>query len=220
MDAGGAPRACAYTMTDAWMTMIFRHAFFHGDPHPANILHLDDGRLGLVDFGLAGRLDRHRHGAPHAALRRRGDREHRRASAPAAGARRPLPARPRGRAARPHRGAVLPLLRRAPRGHRPDRGDPRGPRADLRDESPPPDPVRDPRQGDRDARLGCRRGLPGVQRLRGGSSLRATARGRAAVAEAHGAPRAARGCRSSARSRSTSHGRCTTSSTSCATASS
>ncbi len=35
---------------------IFRHAFFHGDPHPANILHLDDGRLGLVDFGLAGRL--------------------------------------------------------------------------------------------------------------------------------------------------------------------
>ena len=38
------------------MTMIFRHAFFHGDPHPSNILHLDDGRLGLVDFGLAGRL--------------------------------------------------------------------------------------------------------------------------------------------------------------------
>jgi ubiquinone biosynthesis protein len=49
-------RDLAYTMTDAWMTMIFRHAFFHGDPHPANILHLDDGRLGLVDFGLAGRL--------------------------------------------------------------------------------------------------------------------------------------------------------------------
>ncbi|HET9242509.1 MAG TPA: AarF/UbiB family protein [Gaiella sp.] len=49
-------RELAYRMTDAWMTMIFRHAFFHGDPHPANILHLDDGRLGLVDFGLAGRL--------------------------------------------------------------------------------------------------------------------------------------------------------------------
>jgi ubiquinone biosynthesis protein len=49
-------RALAYTMTDAWMTMIFRHAFFHGDPHPSNILHLVDGRLGLVDFGLAGRL--------------------------------------------------------------------------------------------------------------------------------------------------------------------
>jgi ubiquinone biosynthesis protein len=49
-------RALAHRLTDAWMTMIFRHAFFHGDPHPANILHLDDGRLGLVDFGLAGRL--------------------------------------------------------------------------------------------------------------------------------------------------------------------
>jgi ubiquinone biosynthesis protein len=49
-------RDLAHRMTDAWMTMIFRHAFFHGDPHPSNILHLDDGRLGLVDFGLAGRL--------------------------------------------------------------------------------------------------------------------------------------------------------------------
>ena len=49
-------RELAYRMTDAWMTMIFRHGFFHGDPHPANILLLDDGRIGLVDFGLAGRL--------------------------------------------------------------------------------------------------------------------------------------------------------------------
>jgi ubiquinone biosynthesis protein len=52
----GDRRELAYRLTDAWMTMIFRHAFFHGDPHPANILHLEDGRLGLVDFGLAGRL--------------------------------------------------------------------------------------------------------------------------------------------------------------------
>jgi len=51
-----ARRELAYTLTDAWMAMIFRHAFFHGDPHPSNILHLDDGRLGLIDFGLAGRL--------------------------------------------------------------------------------------------------------------------------------------------------------------------
>jgi ubiquinone biosynthesis protein len=49
-------RDLAYRMTDAWMTMIFRHGFFHGDPHPANILLLTDGRIGLVDFGLAGRL--------------------------------------------------------------------------------------------------------------------------------------------------------------------
>ncbi len=51
-----ARRDLAHTLTDAWMAMIFRHAFFHGDPHPSNILHLDDGRLGLIDFGLAGRL--------------------------------------------------------------------------------------------------------------------------------------------------------------------
>ncbi|MFN0153097.1 MAG: ABC1 kinase family protein [Gaiella sp.] len=49
-------RELAYRMTDAWMTMIFRHGFFHGDPHPANIMALADGRIGLVDFGQAGRL--------------------------------------------------------------------------------------------------------------------------------------------------------------------
>jgi ubiquinone biosynthesis protein len=49
-------RALAHSLTDAWMTMIFRHGVFHGDPHPANILVLEDGRLGLVDFGLAGTL--------------------------------------------------------------------------------------------------------------------------------------------------------------------
>jgi ubiquinone biosynthesis protein len=54
--SGDDRRGLAFRLTDAWMTMIFRHAFFHGDPHPSNILHLDDGRLGLVDFGLAGRL--------------------------------------------------------------------------------------------------------------------------------------------------------------------
>ena len=38
------------------MTMIFRHGFFHGDPHPANILVLSPERIGLVDFGLSGKL--------------------------------------------------------------------------------------------------------------------------------------------------------------------
>jgi ubiquinone biosynthesis protein len=49
-------RQVAYTMTDAWMAMIFRHGFFHGDPHPANVLVLPDGTIGLVDFGAVGRL--------------------------------------------------------------------------------------------------------------------------------------------------------------------
>jgi ubiquinone biosynthesis protein len=49
-------RRLAYRIAECWMTMIFRHGFFHGDPHPANILVLDEGLLGLVDFGQAGKL--------------------------------------------------------------------------------------------------------------------------------------------------------------------
>src|SRR5439155_26030765 len=30
--------------------------FFHGDPHPANILVIRPDQIGLVDFGLAGKL--------------------------------------------------------------------------------------------------------------------------------------------------------------------
>lgn len=30
---------------------------FHGDPHPGNVLLLDDGRLGIIDMGLSGKLD-------------------------------------------------------------------------------------------------------------------------------------------------------------------
>jgi ubiquinone biosynthesis protein len=50
-------RRLAFLLTDAWMQMIFRHGFLHGDPHPANILVLDGGTsIGLVDFGQIGRL--------------------------------------------------------------------------------------------------------------------------------------------------------------------
>ncbi|HZD87539.1 MAG TPA: AarF/ABC1/UbiB kinase family protein, partial [Gaiellaceae bacterium] len=50
-------RDLAYRITEAWMTMIFRHGFFHGDPHPANILLPPEaGTIGLVDFGSVGKL--------------------------------------------------------------------------------------------------------------------------------------------------------------------
>jgi ubiquinone biosynthesis protein len=49
-------RRLAYLIAETWMTMIFRHGFFHADPHPANILILSPDRIGLVDFGLAGKL--------------------------------------------------------------------------------------------------------------------------------------------------------------------
>jgi ubiquinone biosynthesis protein len=46
----------AEVIAEAWMTMIFRDGFFHGDPHPANILVIRPDQIGLVDFGLAGKL--------------------------------------------------------------------------------------------------------------------------------------------------------------------
>jgi ubiquinone biosynthesis protein len=50
-------RDLAYLVTEAWMTMIFRHGFVHGDPHPANIFVLEEaGTIGLVDFGAAAKL--------------------------------------------------------------------------------------------------------------------------------------------------------------------
>jgi ubiquinone biosynthesis protein len=50
-------RELAYLITETWMTMIFRHGFFHGDPHPSNILVLEEaGTIGLVDFGAVGKL--------------------------------------------------------------------------------------------------------------------------------------------------------------------
>ncbi|HEU4448490.1 MAG TPA: AarF/UbiB family protein [Gaiellaceae bacterium] len=50
-------RRLAYRIAEAWMAMIFRHGFFHGDPHPSNIMVLEQlDKIGLVDFGTAGQL--------------------------------------------------------------------------------------------------------------------------------------------------------------------
>jgi ubiquinone biosynthesis protein len=50
-------RELAYRIAETWMTMIFRHGFFHGDPHPANVFVLEGGAaIGLVDFGQVGKL--------------------------------------------------------------------------------------------------------------------------------------------------------------------
>ena len=42
---------------DMYLEMIFSHGFYHADPHPGNIVLLDDNVIGLVDFGMVGRLD-------------------------------------------------------------------------------------------------------------------------------------------------------------------
>ncbi|MBF2057233.1 MAG: AarF/ABC1/UbiB kinase family protein [Cyanobacterium sp. T60_A2020_053] len=41
----------------AFFQQIYVDGFFHADPHPGNIFYLDDGRLGLIDCGMIGRLD-------------------------------------------------------------------------------------------------------------------------------------------------------------------
>jgi ubiquinone biosynthesis protein len=42
---------------DVYLEMIFTNGFFHADPHPGNLILLDDNRIGMVDFGMVGRID-------------------------------------------------------------------------------------------------------------------------------------------------------------------
>ena len=39
-----------------YLQMIFKHGFYHADPHPGNIMLMRDGTLGLIDFGMVGRI--------------------------------------------------------------------------------------------------------------------------------------------------------------------
>ncbi|MGB7859934.1 MAG: AarF/UbiB family protein, partial [Acidimicrobiia bacterium] len=57
---GGEPghmRSLADALCRAQVNAMLHGMRFHGDPHPGNVLLLDDGSLGLVDFGITGRLD-------------------------------------------------------------------------------------------------------------------------------------------------------------------
>ena len=46
----------ASTGADLYLQMIFNHGFYHADPHPGNILLTEDGQIGLLDFGMVGRI--------------------------------------------------------------------------------------------------------------------------------------------------------------------
>ena len=50
------PYEVAPRMLRALLKMVFRDGVFHGDLHPGNILIQEDGTIGLIDFGLVGRL--------------------------------------------------------------------------------------------------------------------------------------------------------------------
>jgi ubiquinone biosynthesis protein len=41
----------------AYLKMIFEDGLYHADPHPGNIMVFPDGSIGLLDFGMVGRLD-------------------------------------------------------------------------------------------------------------------------------------------------------------------
>jgi aarF domain-containing kinase len=40
-----------------WFQCMIRYGFFHGDVHAGNLMMLDDGALGFLDFGIIGRFD-------------------------------------------------------------------------------------------------------------------------------------------------------------------
>ncbi len=43
---------------EVFLRQVLIDGMFHGDPHPGNLFVLPDGRLGVIDFGIVGRLDR------------------------------------------------------------------------------------------------------------------------------------------------------------------
>ena len=44
-----------------YMEMIFSNSVYHADPHPGNVLLLDGNVIGLLDFGMVGRMDERLH---------------------------------------------------------------------------------------------------------------------------------------------------------------
>ncbi len=41
----------------AWFQCVMFYGLFHGDVHAGNLMWLDDGRIGFLDFGIVGRFD-------------------------------------------------------------------------------------------------------------------------------------------------------------------
>ena len=57
LDEMGFNRAeLAEVLVELFYTQVLSDGFFHADPHPGNVFVLEDGRIGLVDFGMVGRI--------------------------------------------------------------------------------------------------------------------------------------------------------------------
>ncbi len=48
----------AEKIANAYFKQMLEDGFFHADPHPANILIMDDGKIAFLDFGIVGKIDR------------------------------------------------------------------------------------------------------------------------------------------------------------------
>jgi len=47
----------ARRLGEAFLKQVLEHGFFHADPHPGNLLALNDNQIGFIDFGMVGRLN-------------------------------------------------------------------------------------------------------------------------------------------------------------------
>lgn len=58
LDGGGYDRRqLARRGADLFLDMVLKHGFFHGDPHPGNVLIMPGNVICLLDYGIVGRLD-------------------------------------------------------------------------------------------------------------------------------------------------------------------
>jgi ubiquinone biosynthesis protein len=58
IDAAGIDREeVARRGAELYLEMIFTHGFYHADPHPGNIVLLPGNVIGLIDWGMVGRID-------------------------------------------------------------------------------------------------------------------------------------------------------------------
>ncbi|WP_448483019.1 ABC1 kinase family protein [Pseudoxanthomonas mexicana] len=61
VDAMGLDRVqLARTGAGLVLKMVLEDGFFHADPHPGNIFYMPDGAIGVIDFGMVGRVTEHR----------------------------------------------------------------------------------------------------------------------------------------------------------------
>lgn len=56
-EAGYDKKLIAKNGVNAFLKQILEFGLFHADPHPGNFLIMEGGRIGIVDFGIVGKID-------------------------------------------------------------------------------------------------------------------------------------------------------------------